>query len=162
MGDGTVQAGNGQRGADLNVVLRDVVRGLLTELELSENKLATAWGISQRNVNRWLAGDHGLTVENLSTLCAALEINPVDLLCRHPMYEPKQRAKVRYAKDGIYDRFRTSLDLGEAQAVLKSIREQKRLGIFEICTETIGGIIKVAKAARARAFRDARASAGEP
>jgi len=146
----------GKDGHDLNDVAREIVRGLMKNRSCSENVMAKELGVSQRSLNRFLKNEEGWSLARFSRICAELEMNPVDFFRSHELYDRETRVKMRFAKDALYDRFRTLLTQPEATLVLRSVQVQKKLGIFEVCSETIQGMIRVAKKAREQAFRESR------
>ena len=150
-----VKTRSSRKGVDLNDVLREILQAIMQDRGLSENKLATLLGMNQRRVNAFLKGENGLQLSGLSQICAALEVTPIDLFLTHPRYGEKQ-AKLRVAKDALYDRFRALLTGAEARAIIQQIEGTKELGILPAVMDVINGFIEIGKAARRRALRQSR------
>ena len=149
---------SGREGYDLNDIVREILGRLREERGWSETELAKQLGIPQRTMNRIMHGQD-IKLSHLSKICASLEVNPVDFFRSHPVYDEETRSRIRFTKDALYDRFRTLLTPAEARMVIESIEEQKRLHVFEMCSETIQGMIRVAKAARRFAIQEMRQAA---
>lgn len=147
---------SGKEGFNLNVIVREILRGIITDRGWSENRAAKEWNIPQRTFNRWLSEGASIDLEALSILCAELEVNPPAFFASHEVYKAENRARLHFAKDSLYDRFRTLLSVEEGRRVLHNVEEQKRLHIFDLCSETIDGLLRVAKEARRYALAEAK------
>lgn len=148
---------NGKEGHDLNVILREILQAVREERGWSEAKLGEELGIPQRTMNRLLSDEGKFDVDRLSTICAALEMNPVALFASHPEYKHEARAFMRFGKDALYDRFRTLLSPDEARKLVIGVEEQKALGIFDVISASVQGMIDAAKRARQKAIRETKA-----
>ncbi len=144
---------SGKEGHDLNDVIRGVLAEIMEARHWSENQAAAAIGLKQRSFNRFMKGQHGLRVQSWSRLCAELEMNPVDFLRAHDLYDKDARAKLRFAKDVMYDRFRTLLGNDDARKLLKLLDEATNLGAFEAVMETVEAAVHAAKSARRKGIR---------
>lgn len=145
---------SGKEGNDLNDVIRGVLDELMETRAWSENRAAKALGITQRSFNRFMKGEHGLRVDSFSRLCAELEMNPVAFLQSHPLYDPGTRSKLRFAKDAVYERFRTTLANDEARDLTALVEEAKHLGVFDESMAGIRAAVAASKAARRKAIQE--------
>jgi DNA-binding Xre family transcriptional regulator len=123
---------------------------------LSEVKMAKALGMSQRNFNRFLAGQQGLQVRSLTRLCIELEMNPVALFQAHPLYDQETRAKIRFGKDTLYDRFRTILPLAACRDLVSLVEEALRLGVYDAVIAGARAAIEAAKSGRRKAIQESQ------
>lgn len=151
---------SGKQGFDLNEVVREILRQLMTDRTWSEARAAREWGFTQRTLNRFMNRETGMDLDTLSRLCAELEVNPPAFFSAHPIYDHEARARLRFVKDRLYDRFRTLLNVDEAKRVLANVEEQKRLHIFDLCSETIDGLLRVAREARRYGIAEAKKAVG--
>ena len=137
---------SGREGHDLNDVVRSILREQMDRHGWSETRAAKVVGVSQRTLNRFMKGEHGM---NLSSLA---------LLQSSGLYDPEGRAKLRYTKDALYDRFRTILDNAEAADVLSVLEEAKSLGVAPSALAAARSAVEAAKAGRRKGIQQARGS----
>ena len=147
-----IKTKTGKAGHDLNEVIRHILERIMEERGWSETRLAKELEIPQRSFNRMMK-PRGNLIGRLSWICAALEMNPVAFFASHPEYRHEARSFMRFGKDALYDRFRTLLSPEEARRVVKNVETQKELGIFDICSRMIDGMIETAKAAKRKGIR---------
>lgn len=147
---------SGKTGPDLDQVLRDVLKEMERARGWSESEAGRATGLGQRTYNRFTKGEQGLRLEKLSHVCAELELNVIQLIGSHALYDEESRAKLRYPKDTLYAKFRSALSLSEAKKLVEAVEQQKKLGVFEACLSACETIVGVAKAAARRGFQNAQ------
>lgn len=112
-------------GADLDEVLREIVRGLIRERGWpNQTKAAEAMGLTQQALNNFLNRKNGCTLSSLSRMCAALQLDPTQLFGRHPDYANKRH----FAADFVFDQFRAVLDKNEAARLINVLNALKARG----------------------------------
>lgn len=142
---------------DLDLLVRQVLVGILADRDLSENAAAKAAGVDQRTLNRFMLGE-GMRLETLAKLCHGFETTPIRFLDSHPEVG-RNRPAVRIARDQVYDRFRTVFTPQEQDHLLNLVEEIRNLGLYNVAVATLRGIVEASKIGRRRGLREKRTAA---
>lgn len=148
------QVGSKERtGYDLSDVLRDLVLRTLDMQSMDQKELAEALGVAPSTVSRFLAGQSPMKSTELTKLCFFLDQSPISLFASHPVYFEDARAKVRFPKDYLYERFNRLLQNADARATVNILDEADRLGVLSECLAALRATVETAKRASQKARR---------
>jgi DNA-binding Xre family transcriptional regulator len=126
----TVNQGQGEQdrtGRDLDAVVRTLLLTLKAEAGWTDAQAAEWLGMPRNTLQTFLKGG-GTSLKTLTNVCIALKMTPNRFFQDFADFAPETRATVLYAEDGVFDRFRTAMNVKQARELLEIIDHVNKHG----------------------------------
>ena len=125
---------------DLNQALARIMKGLLTEQDLTETKAAKVFGLSQTTINRITHEGSGVRLSSVSKIIRPLEESPCEFFCRDSVIANFEHDHMNRPKEELYDTLRLLLGRRELEMLVGTVQDHMRAGRLKEFMKTIAAL----------------------